>query len=59
MCAGGFLTNVSQTVDKDLKNALERPEDYRDLIVRVGGFSARFVDLHKDVQVEIYNRTTY
>ncbi len=43
----------------DLKLAMERPEEYRDLIVRVGGFSARFVDLKKDVQQEIYDRVTY
>ena len=36
-----------------------RPAEYRDLIVRVGGFSARFVDLKKDVQQEIYDRVTY
>ena len=56
---GGAQAMISVVGREDLKNALERPEDYRDLIVRVGGFSARFVDLHKDVQVEIYNRTTY
>jgi len=43
----------------DLRKAMERPEEYRDLIVRVGGFSARFVDLKKDVQQEIYERVTY
>jgi pyruvate-formate lyase len=43
----------------DLKNAMDRPEDYSDLIVRVGGFSARFVELNKDVQQEIYDRVTY
>lgn len=43
----------------DLRKAMERPEEYRDLIVRVGGFSARFVDLKKDVQQEIYDRVTY
>jgi pyruvate-formate lyase len=43
----------------DLRNAIEKPEEYRDLIVRVGGFSARFVDLKKDVQQEIYDRITY
>lgn len=56
---GGAQAMISVVGREDLKNALERPEEYRDLIVRVGGFSARFVDLHKDVQVEIYNRTTY
>lgn len=44
---------------EDLRRAMERPEEYRDLIVRVGGFSARFVDLKKDVQQEIYDRVTY
>ena len=29
------------------------------LIVRVGGFSARFVELSKEVQMEILNRTLY
>jgi pyruvate-formate lyase len=43
----------------DLRNAMERPEEYADLIVRVGGFSARFVELKKDVQQEIYDRITY
>lgn len=56
---GGAQAMISVVGKDDLKNALERPEEYRDLIVRVGGFSARFVDLHKDVQVEIYNRVTY
>ncbi len=44
---------------EELRDAMARPEDYRDLIVRVGGFSARFVDLKKDVQQEIYDRVTY
>jgi len=43
----------------DLRHAMERPAEHRDLIVRVGGFSARFVDLKKDVQQEIYDRVTY
>jgi pyruvate-formate lyase len=44
---------------EDLRNAMLRPQDYRDLIIRVGGFSARFVDLKKDVQQEIYDRISY
>ena len=43
----------------DLRDAMLHPQDYRDLIVRVGGFSARFVDLKNDVQQEIYDRITY
>jgi pyruvate-formate lyase len=35
------------------------PDKYKDLVVRVGGFSARYVELCKDVQLEILSRTTY
>ena len=43
----------------DLEQALEEPEKHRNLVVRVGGFSARYVELSKDVQLEILSRTTY
>lgn len=45
-------------LDNDiLKNAQENPDKYRDLIVRVAGYSAFFVELCKDVQDEIISRT--
>ncbi len=37
--------------------AQQRPGDYRDLVVRVAGYSAFFVELCKDVQDEIISRT--
>ena len=37
--------------------AQKHPEQYRDLIVRVAGYSAFFVELCKDVQDEIISRT--
>lgn len=37
--------------------AQKNPEQYRDLIVRVAGYSAYFVELCKDVQDEIISRT--
>lgn len=43
----------------DLRAAIADPGSHRDLIVRVGGFSARFVDLKKDVQQEIFDRVSY
>ncbi len=43
--------------DKVLLSAQERPEDYRDLVVRVAGYSAFFTELCKDVQDEIISRT--
>ena len=41
----------------DLEAALREPEKWGHLMVRVGGFSARFVELPPDVQQEIIQRT--
>lgn len=43
----------------DLEKALEEPEKYKDVFVRIGGFSSRYVDLPRDVQLEILSRKTY
>lgn len=42
-----------------LEAAVENPDDYRDLIVRVSGFSAVFVNLEKDIQQELMSRVLY
>lgn len=47
-------------VDKaTLEDAVEHPEMYPDLIVRVSGFSAVFVNLTPNVQQELLSRSTY
>lgn len=43
--------------NKVLLEAQKNPEAHRDLIVRVAGYSAYFVELCKDVQDEIISRT--
>lgn len=40
-----------------LRNAQKQPENYKDLIVRVAGYSDYFVDLGEDLQNEIIRRT--
>ena len=40
-----------------LRDAQKHPENYRDLIVRVAGFSAFFVELQKSVQDQVIDRT--
>jgi len=40
-----------------LKKAKRNPERYRDLIVRVAGYSDYFVDLTDELQDEIIRRT--
>lgn len=47
-------------VDADtLRDAQKHPEKYRDLIVRVAGYSDYFVDLGEDLQNEIIRRTEH
>ncbi len=56
---GGAHAMITVVGKEDLLNAMKTPENYRDLIVRIGGLSARFVELKKDVQQEIYDRASY
>jgi len=56
---GGSQAMITVINRGDLEKALIEPEKYQDLFVRVGGFSARYVDLPKDVQLEILSRVTY
>jgi pyruvate-formate lyase len=44
---------------RTLKKARQHPDDYRDLIVRVAGYSDYFVDLTADLQDEIIRRTEH
>ena len=44
---------------KTLKEAQKNPEKYRDLIVRVAGYSDYFNDLSTDLQNEIIRRTEH
>jgi trans-4-hydroxy-L-proline dehydratase len=53
---GGQIFQGNMTSVEDLRRALEAPESYPNLIVRVGGFSARFAGLGKDCQREIIER---
>ena len=42
-----------------LRDAQKHPEKYRDLIVRVAGYSDYFVDISEDLQEEIIKRTEH
>jgi len=42
-----------------LKEAQRKPEEHRDLVVRVAGYSAVFVELNKAVQDDIIRRTEF
>jgi len=57
--AGGSQVMVTVSDAGELQAAMERPQDHGHLLVRVGGFSARFVDLPRDCQFEILSRTLH
>ncbi|MEI9533583.1 choline trimethylamine-lyase [Moellerella wisconsensis] len=54
---GNGQMQFSYVDNEVLKKAQAEPEKYRDLIVRVAGYSAYFVELCKEVQDEIISRT--
>ncbi len=56
---GGTQAMITVVGRGDLEAAMLHPEQYRSLIVRVGGFSARFVELARDVQLDLLQRTLY
>lgn len=55
----GVQTNLSSIGKGELEDALKHPEKYQNLIVRIGGFSARFIELDPIMQHELVLRTTY
>ena len=57
--AGGLQLNINCFSKGDLETALIHPEEYQNLIVRVSGFSARFIDLDKVTQKHIMERTLF
>ena len=54
---GGQEMQINATSTDVLKDAMEHPEKYPDLVVRVSGFSALYVTLAKEVQMDILSRT--
>jgi pyruvate-formate lyase len=56
---GGSQIMITCVNRDDLVQAMERPEEHHNLIVRVGGFSARFVELNRDLQLDLIKRTFY
>ena len=56
---GGAQSNLTVINRDDLQAALREPEKYSHLIVRLGGWSARFIDLERAQQEEILRRTLY
>lgn len=56
---GGCQLMVTVVDRGILEDAQKHPENYPDLIVRVAGYSAVFVNLSKDIQEELMSRELY
>lgn len=53
---GGMQLQISIADTEELKKAQLNPDDYRDLMVRITGYSAIFVDMSKGAQNEFIRR---
>jgi pyruvate formate-lyase/glycerol dehydratase family glycyl radical enzyme len=54
---GGMEMQFNIVSGQVLRKAQEHPQEYRDLVVRIAGFSAYFVELYKASQEDIIKRT--
>ena len=59
LARGGFQLQINAVSGKTLCDAREHPENYPDLVVRVGGFSAYFTKLSPAMQGEIIRRNEH
>jgi len=51
--------NVNFADRATLEDAMAHPERHWDLVIRVTGYSARFVQIGRDLQREIVSRTVF
>jgi pyruvate-formate lyase len=53
---GGMHVQPNVVSDETLRAAQDDPEAYRDLVVKVAGYSAYFTDLGRSIQEDIIDR---
>jgi formate C-acetyltransferase len=54
---GGMELQINVVSADTLRSAQENPKEYQDLVVRVAGFSAYFVEVYKAAQDDLIRRT--
>jgi pyruvate formate-lyase/glycerol dehydratase family glycyl radical enzyme len=57
--AGGIQIQPTVVSSDILREAQKHPENFQDLIVKVGGYNATFIDLGKPIQDDIIDRCQY
>jgi pyruvate-formate lyase len=56
---GGFEIQINVVDAETLRRARQNPEQYRDLVVRIGGYTDYFTRLSAEMQDEVMLRTEY
>jgi formate C-acetyltransferase len=56
---GGMQVQFNMVSTDEMRDAQEHPSEHRDLVVRVSGYSAQFIDLSDTAQDEIISRSEY
>jgi formate C-acetyltransferase len=56
---GGMQMQFNVVSTATLREAMAHPEAYKWLLVRISGYNAYFVDLNRDMQLELIARTEY
>ena len=59
MRKGGFHIQYNVVDSRILRDAQRSPDQYRDLLVRVAGFTQYWVEIGKPIQDEVIARTEY
>ena len=54
---GGMELQINVVSVEQLRDAQEHPDNYQDLVVRIAGFSAYFVEVYKEAQDDLIHRT--
>jgi pyruvate formate-lyase/glycerol dehydratase family glycyl radical enzyme len=56
---GGMQMQLNVVSSKTLRDAMEHPENYQNLLVRISGYNAYFVSLNREMQIELIERAEF
>ena len=56
---GGMQMQLNVVSSDTLRDAMEHPENYQNLLVRISGYNAYFVTLNREMQLELIERAEF